>query len=187
MEAYAKLVGKIGSKMSENKEFFVTDLPCALGRAMMPGVKAGCFIVLDQNDNLLSRQHAEIVWLQDKSAWALRCLSKNGCTVDRKKYDKDELAPLNNGSAIRLGNVRVYFMLPVEANDKKRKLDSIAGSDDDGADDDDNNDDTEEGGSAGGPRRRHPQPPQSYTSMVEAAFASGELGEYFVMSQKILI
>ena len=184
-EAYAKLVGRTISKPNEDKEFLVTDLPCTLGRAMMPGSTGG-FIVVDQNDNLLSRQHAEIIWLLENKSWGVKCLSKNGFTVDKKRYEKDEIAPLKSGSAIRLGNSRLYFLLPILTSvsqpvgsdvanviEKKRKAEAPAADEDIEI--------LNEGDSiletTGDENVKSKKPSQSYSSMIEAAFASGELGK----------
>ena len=112
MEAYAKLVGRVGTESEDDaskREFLVKALPCYLGRALSK--ESGC-IVVDSTDTLLSRQHVQIAWTP-KNGWKLVCLSKNGCTVDKKKYEKDGVASLVNGSAIRLGNARLYFTLPI--------------------------------------------------------------------------
>lgn len=112
MEAYAKLVGRVGTNSDDEaskREFLIRVLPCCLGRALS---KDGGSIVVDVNDTLLSRQHVQIEWSQN-SGWKLVCLSKNGCTVDKKRIEKDGTAPLLNGSAIRIGNARLYFTLPI--------------------------------------------------------------------------
>ena len=111
MEAYAKLEGRIGLNDDEasKREFLITELPCSLGRSSVTG-RGG--IIVDCNDVLLSRQHVEISWSQD-GGWLLICLSKNGCTVDKKRYGKSAQIGLRNGSAIRIGNARLYFTLPV--------------------------------------------------------------------------
>ena len=111
MEAYAKLEGRVGLSDDEasKREFLITELPCSLGRSTVAG---GGGIVIDGNDVLLSRQHVEITWSQT-AGWLLVCLSKNGCTVDKKRYGKDAQIALRNGSAIRIGNARLYFTLPV--------------------------------------------------------------------------
>ena len=137
MEAYAKLVGRIGTSGDDeasNREFLVRELPCCLGRAL---AKDGGSIVVDSNDTLLSRQHVQIAWTL-QNGWKLICLSKNGCTVDKKKYDKDGIAPLANGSAIRIGNARLYFTLPIiedvpVRNNRKRDRVGTLDDDDDGA------------------------------------------------------
>ena len=112
MEAYAKLIGRVGTNSddeSSQKEFLVSELPCYLGRTLL---REGGGIIIDSTDTLLSRQHVKITWSQS-GGWKLYCLSKNGCTVNKKKYEKDEIASLYNGSAIRIGNARLYFTLPV--------------------------------------------------------------------------
>lgn len=139
MEAYAKLIGRVGTNSddeSSQKEFLVSELPCYLGRTQL---REGGGIVIDSTDTLLSRQHVKITWSQS-GGWKLYCLSKNGCTVNKKKYEKDEVAALHNGSAIRIGNARLYFTLPVlEENSlsesRKRVHSETAPSadDDDGA------------------------------------------------------
>ena len=51
---------------------------------------------IDPQDTLMSRQHVELLWCAGKG-WQLICLSKNGCTVDKIKYNKDEVASLHDG------------------------------------------------------------------------------------------
>ena len=141
MEAYAKLVGRVGTESEDDaskREFLVKALPCYLGRALSK--ESGC-IVVDSTDTLLSRQHVQIAWTP-KNGWKLVCLSKNGCTVDKKRYEKDGTAPLFNGSAIRIGNARLYFTLPVidevsVPSSKKRDRAGNAVTDGDDDDDDD--------------------------------------------------
>jgi hypothetical protein len=48
-------------------------------------------------------------------------LSKNGIIVDKVKLAQDEIAVIDNGSAIKLGTAKLYFTLPF---DKKRKFSS---------------------------------------------------------------
>ena len=112
MEAYAKLEGRVGLSEDDDtskREFLITELPCTLGRAQ---IGEGGSIVIDCNDVLLSRQHVQITWSQE-AGWLLICLSKNGCTVDKKRYGRAAEINLKNGSAIRIGNARLYFTLPV--------------------------------------------------------------------------
>jgi predicted component of type VI protein secretion system len=112
MEAYAKLEGRVGVSDDDDdskREFLITELPCSLGRAQC---SEGGSIVIDCNDVLLSRQHVQITWSQE-AGWILTCLSKNGCTVDKKRYGKAAEIGLRNGSAIRIGNARLYFTLPL--------------------------------------------------------------------------
>ena len=52
---------------------------------------------IDPQDTLMSRQHVELLWCAGKG-WQLICLSKNGCTVDKIKYNKDEVASLHDGT-----------------------------------------------------------------------------------------
>ena len=116
MEAYAKLIGRVGTNSDDEasqKEFLISELPCYLGRTLL---REGGGIIIDSTDTLLSRQHVKITWSQS-GGWKLYCLSKNGCTVNKKKYEKDEIASLYNGSAIRIGNARLYFTLPVAAEE----------------------------------------------------------------------
>ena len=104
MEAYAKLVDRNSlenDKETQTREFLITDLPCSLGRVNLPPDQSFS-IVIDEDDVILSRQHAKLQWLQD-TEWSLVCLSKNGFLVDDVKYKKDEQATLNDGSNIRLG------------------------------------------------------------------------------------
>ena len=104
--------GRVGLSEDDDtskREFLITELPCTLGRAQ---IGEGGSIVIDCNDVLLSRQHVQITWSQEVG-WLLICLSKNGCTVDKKRYGRAAEINLKNGSAIRIGNARLYFTLPV--------------------------------------------------------------------------
>ena len=122
MEAYAKLIDRTSlenENETEKREFLITELPCSLGRVNLPSSESFS-IVIDSDDILLSRQHAEIRW-SDETEWSLLCLSKNGLFVDDHKYKKDEQAVLRDGSDIRLGkscsqtyeNVAEKFILVV--------------------------------------------------------------------------
>jgi hypothetical protein len=138
-EAYAKLTGRIGPSNDDEttkREFLITKLPCILGRAVLDDGNNS--IVVDPDDTLLSRQHVQISWIQS-TGWSLLCLSKNGCTVNKQKYNKSDVVSLSNGSPIRIGNARFYFTLPVVpdivANDKKRShSDTFAGTDEEEGD-----------------------------------------------------
>ena len=122
MEAYAKLIDRASlenENETEKREFLITELPCSIGRVNLPSSESFS-IVIDSDDILISRQHAEIRW-SDETEWSLLCLSKNGLFVDDQKYKKDELAVLRDGSDIRLGkscsqtyeNVAEKFILVV--------------------------------------------------------------------------
>jgi hypothetical protein len=127
--AYAKLVGRVGVNSEEEesqREFYITEVPCALGRALL---NEGGSLVIDPNDTSLSRQHVQINWIDP--GWILTCLSKNGCTVDKKKYKENESCSLIDCSAIRIGNARLYFTLPTKEEGNKRPYsETLPGSDD---------------------------------------------------------
>jgi pSer/pThr/pTyr-binding forkhead associated (FHA) protein len=133
-EAFAKLIGRIGPSNDDEttkREFLITKLPCILGRAILDDGNHS--IVVDPDDTLLSRQHVQISWTQ-ASGWSLLCLSKNGCTVNKQKYGKSDVASLSNGSPIRIGNARFYFTLPVENNKKRTHSETFAGTDEEEGD-----------------------------------------------------
>jgi hypothetical protein len=125
--AFAKLVGRIGINNEEDSQrvFLITEFPCALGRALL---NKGGSLVIDPNDTLLSRQHVQINWID--SEWIITCLSKNGCTVDKKKYKENESCILSDCSAIRIGNARLYFTLPAREGNKRPYSEALPGSDD---------------------------------------------------------
>lgn len=106
MEAYAKLVDRRSLEdvsAIEKREFLITELPCILGRSHDASSEAYT-IVIDGDDIMLSRKHAEIRWSPD-GGWRLVCLSKNGLLIDGQKYRKDDYAPLTDGADICLGNL----------------------------------------------------------------------------------
>ena len=113
-QAFARLVGRLGSgNDNATKEYseLLYELPAILGR----GDNA---ILIDNDDTTISRQHVLIDWDPAKTSYTIKCLSKNGIIVDKKKLSKNEDALIDNGSAIRIGTAKLYFTLPF---DKKRK------------------------------------------------------------------
>lgn len=113
-QAFARLVGRLGSgNDNSTKEYseLLYELPAILGR----GDNA---ILIDNDDATISRQHVVIDWDPSKTSYTIKCLSKNGIIVDKKKLSKNEDALIDNGSAIRIGTAKLYFTLPF---DKKRK------------------------------------------------------------------
>ena len=61
----------------------------------------------------VSRKHAAISCGSHDGAWQIRCLSKNGITVDRRALKpEDGAVSLSHLSTIRIGPAYVYFTLP---------------------------------------------------------------------------
>jgi hypothetical protein len=60
----------------------------------------------------VSREHAEISWNEDSGWFELKVVGRNGCVVNRKRFNQQEVAPLpvNEVSTFSLGkNCFVYF------------------------------------------------------------------------------
>jgi len=89
------------------KEFYVNTLPLTIGR--MDSSKSD-FLCVDELDSTLSRQHMRIHY--DGVNFVVTCLSKNGIIVDKIRIEKDCVATLRDGSAIKLGKIRLYFITP---------------------------------------------------------------------------
>lgn len=137
MISYARLTGRLGGEGSQECQFFITDLPVYLGRVPLSDNSDGASIVINGKDTLLSRQHVKIQW-DPNNGWQLLVLSKNGCTVDKTKYTKDDTVNLHDGSAIRIGHSHLYFTLPIVTETSSKSGDNVqrkrpkeAGSDDD--------------------------------------------------------
>jgi hypothetical protein len=109
--AYFKLCGFLVEEppmdKRVSKEFFVNVLPITIGR--MESSKPD-ILCIDDLDSTLSRQHMKISY--DGTKYIATCLSKNGITVDKIRVEKDDVAVLNDGSAIKLGKCRLYFITP---------------------------------------------------------------------------
>ena len=89
------------------KEFYVSILPITIGR--MACTKPD-FLCIDEFDSTLSRSHMKISY--DGTNFLATCLSKNGLIVDKLRIEKDGVAVLVDGSAIKLGKCRLYFITP---------------------------------------------------------------------------
>lgn len=68
--------------------------------------------------DIISRIHAEVTWDEAEQSFFLTCRSKNGCIVDGKQVSNNTNTQLKNGSAIKIGDLRVYFLLPVLKKEK---------------------------------------------------------------------
>lgn len=106
--AYAKLLGKMEG--GQELEKFLTNFPVKLGRAPDDGGKT----TLQIGDNKsISRAHAQVDWNSDKGYFEMKCLGKNGITVDQMLYKPENIpAPLRQNSAVKIGGSRFYFLLP---------------------------------------------------------------------------
>jgi pSer/pThr/pTyr-binding forkhead associated (FHA) protein len=170
MEAYARLTGKLsgGDDDSNDCLFYITELPVFLGRVQLQDSSLGASIVINADDSLLSRQHAKIQWSQT-DGWQMVVLSKNGCTVDKKKHSKDEIIQLHDGSAIRLGHAHLYFTLPIIT----KSTPSSSGTAKRKSIDTDETGQPEASASGDGAKKKKPPPP--YLEMTLAAFESGQI------------
>lgn len=105
-EAFARLVGRAGDFDSYQELCFdVKKLPITLGRTAE--------ICLDKCDSTLSRSHASIDWDATSTSFVIKSLSKNGIVVNRILHPQGSIVSIENGSAIRLGKSRLYFILPL--------------------------------------------------------------------------
>ena len=108
--AFAKLLGKTGDNEMIKK--FITNYPVKLGRTKEDGEE--CRIQIGTSKSI-SREHAVIDWNPDNGSFEIKCLGKNGITVNQMLYKPDNIpAPLKQHSAIKIGDSRFYFLLPKE-------------------------------------------------------------------------
>ncbi len=109
--AYCKLHGK-----EENGDIivkFVRHYPVTLGRTKEQEGEYGHIQI--GSSKSISRQHAEIDWNAETKCFEIKCLGKNGITVDQMLYKPDNIpAKLKQTSAIKIGGSRFYFLLPKE-------------------------------------------------------------------------
>ena len=105
--AYCKLHGK-----QEDGSVLVkfAKIPVVLGRTKEEkGVRPHLY----RNQQVHSRQHAEIDWNRDSKCFEMKCLGKNGITVDQMLHKAENIAAkLKQNSAIKIGGSRFYFLLP---------------------------------------------------------------------------
>jgi len=57
---------------------------------------------------------ATLDWNEERGRFELLCCSKNGMTVNGVQFSNGEVAGLTSHSAIRMGDVCVYFLLPTD-------------------------------------------------------------------------
>ncbi len=107
--AYLRLSGRNSENADVN--FEVRGLPCKLGRAV-----SGPFDILLDADANLSRTHAEIFWDENKGQYYIKVLSKNGIVLNKTKYKIDEIAPLENNAALKIGGTRLYVLFPADGD-----------------------------------------------------------------------
>jgi hypothetical protein len=88
--------------------WYVTSLPCTLGRAPDGPSK----VMINQDDSTLSRDHVEVNWSNIKSCYELTCLSKNGCVLNGQRLFKGSASSIHSNDAIRIGAARFYVSLP---------------------------------------------------------------------------
>jgi hypothetical protein len=128
MRYVMRLQGKCGN-MEDCRDFElgIGSLPVSLGRA--PNRTDGSppfHLTLDPSDSMLSREHIRIEGANGK--FELICASKNGAVVDGKKILKEGRSPIRHHSAVRVGGVRFYVVLPADVTaGKKRRADGEMG------------------------------------------------------------
>ena len=107
--AFARLVGRNGPEEDFKEVLFLVDrTPLTLGR-----MNSDTCVSINSADTTLSRHHAELSWNASEGVFQIKCLSKNGMVVDRRKVASGQIATLKQHSAIRLGASRLYFQLPI--------------------------------------------------------------------------
>ena len=119
--AYCKLHGKQedGSVLVK----FVRKYPVILGRTKEEEGEYGHIQI--GSSKSISRQHAEIDWNRDSKCFEMKCLGKNGITVDQMLYKAENIAAkLKQNSAIKIGGSRFYFLLPKQ-KPKARVIDML--------------------------------------------------------------
>jgi len=84
-------------------------------RPMVIGRKAPLFVPdMDVGDNMaISKRHAQVMFEGDDLV--VKILGKNAVSVDGKLVQHDQMAPLKNGSVMRLGMFGVSVFVPERA------------------------------------------------------------------------
>lgn len=106
--AFGRLIGRIifSEEEFQNIDILVKTLPSTLGRADT------CDVCLNMNNgsdaNTISREHAIIKYVNN--TFTIKCLSKNGCMVDKKLIEKHDEALLKPKTSIKLGNAYIYWL-----------------------------------------------------------------------------
>jgi hypothetical protein len=109
--AYAKLLGQTGDDDMITK--FITSYPVKLGRTKEEGEEQNRIQI--GTSKSISREHAEIDWNPDTGHFEIKCLGKNGITVNQMLYKPDNVpAKLTQHSAVKIGDSRFYILLPKE-------------------------------------------------------------------------
>ena len=107
--AFCKLHGK--QESGEVIVKFVRAYPVKLGRTKEQEGEYGHIQI--GSSKSISRVHAEIDWNGENKCFEIKCLGKNGITVDQMLYKPDNIpAKLKQNSAIKIGGSRFYFLLP---------------------------------------------------------------------------
>lgn len=112
---YFRLIGKTTcdtSSIDNDFQYYAQSLHLMIGRKKSETASgAYTFVSLCEDDTSISRIHVTIDYNDDK--FYLNCISKNGVTINKIKYDKDTKGvQLHNGDAIKVGKARIYFQLP---------------------------------------------------------------------------
>eukprot|EP00730_Choanoeca_flexa_P006791 TRINITY_DN12225_c5_g2_i1.p1 TRINITY_DN12225_c5_g2~~TRINITY_DN12225_c5_g2_i1.p1 ORF type:complete len:446 (+),score=30.81 TRINITY_DN12225_c5_g2_i1:158-1495(+) len=103
IQAYAKLQG-------ENFVYYVQTLELTLGRR----VDGYTDVQVDLGPSrTISRQHAKIVYDFTSRRFMLHPLGKNGVAVNGHHYKPGAVIPLETKTAIQIGEVCFYFLLPI--------------------------------------------------------------------------
>eukprot|EP01041_Mallomonas_annulata_P010268 gene10268-21425_t len=113
--AIARIVGRVGaSEEFEQLDEPLCFLPVTLGRGDSSKEGDVHHVCVGKKESTVSRKHCKIFWDEEAKSFKLQCLSKNGCVVNGKLYALDEIADLQSKSAVKLGSVRFYFVLPTK-------------------------------------------------------------------------
>jgi len=102
-EAFAKLQGPSFCA-------YLTEYPMTLGRAKdLDG-----HIHLSE-DPKISKTHASIDWNPVESSFFIRCIGRNSLLVNQVRLKaEDPPARLHSKTAVRIGSVEFYFLLPAQ-------------------------------------------------------------------------
>ena len=101
-EAYAKLQGP---KFTA----YLTEPSMTLGRAK--DTKGHIYL---SDDPKISKRHASIDWNSETSAFYIKCVGRNSMVVNQAKINADdEAVKLESRTAVRIGSVEFYFLLPL--------------------------------------------------------------------------
>ncbi|CAN6675066.1 hypothetical protein TRVA0_083S00166 [Trichomonascus vanleenenianus] len=108
VQAYAKLAGATWT-------YYIKELPVIIGRSSPDGgneTKEGERIDIDLAPaRVVSRKHAVIHYVADKSQWAIKVTGLNGVKINKTMCKEDSFV-IESGTILDIGGVQMMFVLP---------------------------------------------------------------------------